>query len=132
LPRPIELEVVVGIIRDDSGRILVNQRRPGTHLAGFWEFPGGKRHSGEGREAALTRELHEELGIDVVAAVPLLSLHHEYSDRRVHLDVWTVLEFTGAPRSREAQVIDWVAVDALSSLELLPADAPIVAALLKR
>ncbi len=125
------IDVVVGIIRDDTRRILVNQRRPGTHLAGLWEFPGGKRHSGEGREAALTRELHEELGINVVAAAPLLSLHHEYSDRRVNLDVWTVLEFTGTPRSREAQVIDWVPVDALSSLELLPADAPIVAALLR-
>jgi 8-oxo-dGTP diphosphatase len=132
LPRPVELEVVVGIVRDDSGRVLVNQRRPGTHLAGLWEFPGGKRHSGEARRAALTRELHEELGIDVVAAAPLLSLHHDYSDRRVHLDVWTVLEFTGAPRSREAQVIDWVSVEELSSRELLPADAPIVAALLKR
>ncbi len=131
LPRSIELEVVVGIVRDESGRILVNQRRAGTHLAGLWEFPGGKRHSGEGREVALTRELHEELGIDVVAAAPLLSLHHEYSDRSVHLDVWTVLEFTGTPRSREAQVIDWVPVEALSSLELLPADAPIVAAILR-
>jgi len=131
LPRPVELEVVVGIVRDDSGRVLVNQRRPGTHLAGLWEFPGGKRQLGEGREAALARELHEELGIDVVAAAPLLSLHHDYSDRRVHLDVWTVLEFTGAPRSREAQVIDWVAVGELSGLELLPADAPIVAALLR-
>lgn len=131
MPRPVELEVVVGIVRDDSGRVLVNQRRPGTHLAGLWEFPGGKRQLGEGREAALARELHEELGIDVVAAAPLLSLHHDYSDRRVHLDVWTVLEFTGAPRSREAQVIDWVAVGELSGLELLPADAPIVAALLR-
>ena len=130
MPRPVELEVVVGIVRDDWGGVLVNQRRPGTHLAGLWEFPGGKRHSGEGREAALKRELHEELGIDVVAAAPLLLLHHEYSDRRVHLDVWSVLEFTGAPRSRESQVIDWVPVDALSSLELLPADAPIVAVLL--
>ena len=131
MPRPVELEVVVGIVRDDSGRVLVNQRRPGTHLAGLWEFPGGKRQLGEGREAALARELHEELGIDVVAAAPLLSLHHDYSDRRVHLDVWTVLEFTGAPRSREAQVIDWVAVGELSGLKLLPADAPIVAALLR-
>ena len=132
MPRPVELEVVVGIVHDDSGRVLVNQRRPGTHLAGLWEFPGGKRQLGERREAALARELHEELGIDVVAAAPLLSLHHDYSDRRVHLDVWTVLEFTGAPRSREDQVIDWVAVGELSGLELLPADAPIVAALLKR
>ena len=67
------IEVVVGLIQDEQGQILVNQRRPGTHLAGLWEFPGGKRHAGEGRQAALARELHEELGIDVVTADPLLT-----------------------------------------------------------
>ena len=60
-------EVVVGIVRDATGRILINQRRPGTHLEGLWEFPGGKRHTGEDRAAALARELDEELGIEVVS-----------------------------------------------------------------
>jgi 8-oxo-dGTP diphosphatase len=127
---PQRIEVVVGIVRDSAGRVLVNQRRPDTHLAGLWEFPGGKRHAREGRQAALARELHEELGIEVVMAEPLLTLHHDYPDRRVHLDVWSVLEYSGEPRSREDQAIAWVYPEALSSLELLPADAPIVGKLL--
>ena len=123
-------DVVVGIVRDSAGRVLVNQRRPDTHLAGLWEFPGGKRHAREGRQAALARELHEELGIEVVTAEPLLTLHHDYPDRRVYLDVWSVLEYSGEPRSCEDQAIAWVYPKALSSLELLPADAPIVGKLL--
>ena len=128
---PPRIDVVVGIVEDSVGRILVNQRRPGTHLAGLWEFPGGKRNAGEGRQAALARELHEELGIEVVTAEPLLTLRHDYPDRRVHLDVWSVLDYSGEPRSREDQAIAWVYPQALSSLELLPADAPIVVELLK-
>ncbi len=123
------IDVVVGIIRDSAGRILVNQRRPGTHLAGFWEFPGGKRRSGEEREVALARELSEELGVEVIGAEPLMGLTHEYPDLEVHLDVWTVLEYTGEPRPREDQVIDWVQPEALANIALLPADLPIVAAL---
>ena len=128
---PPRIDVVVGIVQNSAGQILVNQRRPGTHLAGLWEFPGGKRHAGEGRQAALAREFHEELGIEVVTAEPLLTLRHDYPDRRVHLDVWSVLEYSGEPRSRENQAIAWVYPQALSSLELLPADGPIVVELLK-
>ena len=128
---PPRLEVVVGIVRDATGRILINQRRPGTHLEGLWEFPGGKRHAGEGREAALARELDEELGIVVVSAEPLLTLRHDYPDRCVDLDVWTISKFKGEPRARENQVIAWVHPEAMSDVELLPADAPIVAALLQ-
>ena len=128
---PPPVDVVVGIVRDSAGRILVNQRRPGTHLAGLWEFPGGKCHTGEGHQTALARELQEELGIEMVTAEPLLTLCHDYPDRRVHLDVWSVLEYMGEPRSREEQAIAWVYPQALSSLEFLPADAPIVTALLK-
>ncbi len=126
------LDVVVGIVRDAEGRVLVNQRRPGTHLAGSWEFPGGKRQAGESREAALARELHEELGIDVITAIPLMELSHDYPDRQVRLDVWSVVEYSGTPAPREDQVIDWIAPEYLTVLELLPADLPIVAELQKR
>ena len=121
--------MLVGLIGDDHGRWLVNQRRTGTDLAGFWEFPGGKRQSGETPLAALRRELNEELGIDVLTAEPWLSLVHDYPERRVHLDVWRVLDFRGAITAREAQRLDWVPVDRLAALPLLPADLPIVAAL---
>lgn len=127
----IEIEVMVGIIRDARGRVLVNQRLPGTHMAGFWEFPGGKRRDNESREAALARELQEELGIQVLRAEPLLELAHEYPERIVHLDVWTILDFEGEPESREGQAIDWVVPDSLRDAGLLPADLPIVVELLK-
>jgi 8-oxo-dGTP diphosphatase len=123
------VHVLVGLIGDPKGRWLVNQRRPGTHLAGAWEFPGGKLQPGEGRFAALRRELHEELGIDLVAAEPLLEILHEYPDKRVRLDVWRVLEYHGAVTAREGQQLDWVEVDALAELPLLAADLPIITAL---
>jgi len=121
--------VLVGLIADASGRWLVNQRRPGTHLAGRWEFPGGKRLPDETRLAALRRELAEELGIDVIAAEPWLELVHDYPEKRVRLDVWRVLDYRGEVSAREAQLLDWVAADDLAGLPLLEADWPIVAAL---
>lgn len=126
------LDVVVGIVRDATDRILINQRRPGAHLEGLWEFPGGKRRAGEERETALKRELDEELGIEIVAAEPLLTLRHDYPDRLVHLDVWSVLEYVGEPRACESQVIAWVRPEEMSHIDLLPADSPIVAALLEK
>jgi 8-oxo-dGTP diphosphatase len=125
------LHVLVGLIGDARGRWLVNQRRPGTDLAGFWEFPGGKRHSGETPFAALRRELHEELGIDVLAAEPWLELLHDYPDKKVLLDVWRVLDYRGEAGAREGQALDWVEPAALAALPLLPADLPIVEALLR-
>jgi len=123
--------VLVGLIRDARGRWLVNQRRPGTDLAGFWEFPGGKRHADETPFAALRRELDEELGIDVLEAEPWLELVHDYPDKTVRLDVWRVLDYRGDVDAREGQALDWVAAVRLAALPLLPADLPIVEALLR-
>jgi 8-oxo-dGTP diphosphatase len=124
------LHVLVGLIRDARGLWLVNQRRPGTELAGFWEFPGGKRQANEAPLAALRRELDEELGIDVLAAKPWLELRHDYPDKQVLLDVWRVLDYRGEVSAREGQALDWVPAEQLAALPLLPADLPIVAALL--
>lgn len=123
------LHVLVGLIGDARGRWLVNRRRPGTDLAGFWEFPGGKRQAGETPFAALRRELDEELGIDVLTAEPWLRLEHDYPDKKVLLDVWRVLDYRGEVGAREGQALDWVAPPGLAALPLLPADLPIVAAL---
>lgn len=120
------IDVVVALIHDASGRVLVSRRRPGSHMAGFWEFPGGKRASGEAPRDALARELDEELGICVLAAEPFMSLDHEYPDRDVALDVWTVSAFDGEPRALEGQQLDWVAPKALREIGLLPADVAIV------
>lgn len=120
------VEVVVGLIGDSSGRWLVNRRPPGTPLAGAWEFPGGKRQPGEAALAALERELREELGIDVLEAEPLLTLEHDYPDKRVRLDVWHVRRYRGDITAREGQPLMWVSVAECRQLALLEADWPIV------
>jgi 8-oxo-dGTP diphosphatase len=125
------VHVLVGLIRAADGRWLVNRRRPGTHMAGFWEFPGGKRGADESRLEALRRELDEELGIEVLAATPWLTLVHDYPDKRVLLDVWRVVRFRGEVTAREGQQCRWVAAEALEDLGLLPADRPIIDALLQ-
>ena len=123
------VHVLVGLIGDAHGRWLVNQRRAGTHRAGAWEFPGGKRAAGEDRAAALHRELMEELGIEVLEAEPLLELVHDYPDKRVLLDVWRVHRYRGEVEACEGQPLRWVTVEELDGLALLEADGPIVAAL---
>ena len=123
---PRAVHVLVGLLADDTGRWLVNRRRDGTHMAGFWEFPGGKRQPNEERYAALARELDEELGIEVVDAVPLLEIAHDYPDKRVLLDVWHVRGFRGVVTAREGQALKWITIDEFAELDLLAADWPIV------
>lgn len=124
------LEVVVALIEDSAGRVLVSRRQAGRPMAGFWEFPGGKRGAGEGRREALERELDEELGIHALAASPYMRLDHDYAELRVALDVWTVSAYAGQPRPLEGQQLEWVEPEALTTLDFLPADLPIVARLL--
>jgi 8-oxo-dGTP diphosphatase len=123
------VHVLVGLIDDAHGRWLVNRRREGSHMAGFWEFPGGKRAAGEGRFDALRRELNEELGIEVLAAEPFTELVHDYGDKCVQLDVWRVLDYRGDPQPCEGQELKWLDAAALGVVGMLPADEPLVAAL---
>ena len=128
MPAP-RIHVVAGALLDASGRVLVARRPGGTHLAGLWEFPGGKLMPGESREAGLARELAEELGIRVLSAHPLIRVEHAYPDRHVVLDVWRVGSFIGEPHGREGQRIEWRDVHALDPAEFPPADVPVLAAL---
>lgn len=121
--------VAVGILEDAEGRILVAQRPEHKHQGGKWEFPGGKIAPTESMPAALARELHEELGISLRAASPMLRTRHVYPDKSVLLDVWRVLDFSGTPHGREGQPIRWVRPDELEQLNLPAADVPIVRAL---
>ena len=132
LPEPAVIPVAVGLLEDAHGNILIAQRRTGTHMAGRWEFPGGKRHAGESAFAALQRELREELAVDVCVAQRLIVLEHVYPDRHVCLDTWLVTSWHGEPRSCEGQSLRWVTAEQLQHVELLAADAPIVDALLAR
>jgi 8-oxo-dGTP diphosphatase len=123
------IHVVAGVLRDRDGRVLVAERPQGKHLAGFWEFPGGKIDAGETPLDALHRELAEEIGIDVISARPLISVPWTYPEKRIVLDAWIVDAYTGTPHAREAQTLQWLAIDALRALPLPPADVPIVNAL---
>ena len=118
--------MLVGLIADERGRWLVNQRRAGTDMAGLWEFPGGKRQPGETPFAALRRELDEELGIEVVDAVAWFELAHDYPDKQVRLDVWRVRRYGGEVVPREGQALRWITVEEFAQLPLLEADWPIV------
>ena len=124
-----EMHVIAGALSDDSGRVLIAQRPRGRHMAGRWEFPGGKLGFGEDRLEGLKRELAEELGVIVHAARPLIRLYHRYPDRRVLLDFWRVIEYSGTPKGLDSQELAWVKADELPGQNLLEADRAIVTAL---
>jgi 8-oxo-dGTP diphosphatase len=109
--------------------VLIAQRPAGKHLAGGWEFPGGKLEPGEGRLAGLARELREELGITIATPRPLIRVRHAYPSREVLLDMWVVTRYRGEPQGLDGQALRWCTQDELAMAELLPADKPIVAAL---
>jgi 8-oxo-dGTP diphosphatase len=117
---------------DEHGRVLIAQRPPGKHMAGGWEFPGGKLDPGETPRAALERELREELGIEVHEAAPLIAYEHQYPERRVLLDLWVVTRYSGEPQPLDAPALQWVGVDELESAGLLEADLPMIGALRAR
>ena len=121
--------VMAGALFDEQGRVLLAQRPPGKHLAGGWEFPGGKLEPGEQRFDGLKRELHEELGIEVHSGEPLICYDHQYPDRLITLDLWLVTRYSGVPYSREGQTLQWIAVSNLEAAGLLEADKPMIPAL---
>ena len=123
------IHVVAGVLFDAGGRVLVARRPAGTHLAGLWEFPGGKLTPGESRESGLARELAEELGVRVLDASPLIWVEHRYPDRDVVLDVWRVESYAGKPYGREGQPVEWREVRSLEAAQFPPADAPVLTAL---
>jgi 8-oxo-dGTP diphosphatase len=132
LIRP-RIHVVAAALIDAAGRVLIAQRPAGKHLAGGWEFPGGKLEPGEEREAGLARELREELGITVTDAPrPLIQVSHSYPTRDVLLDVFVIRSYEGEPRGLDGQALRWCTLEELDQADLLPADGPIVKALRER
>jgi 8-oxo-dGTP diphosphatase len=109
--------------------VLIAQRPPGKHMAGGWEFPGGKVHAGESAQAALVRELREELGVDIGDLEHFMTVDHEYPDRHVIMETFLVRRCQGEPQGREGQALRWCPRALLASAGLLPADLPIVVAL---
>lgn len=125
------LEVVCGIIRNPDGKILACRRGFERHLGGLWEFPGGKVDAGETAEAALARELHEELGITVRVGKPLAATV-EWTDGAVSIRLrgffCEIIE--GAPHAHEHEEIRWCESSELPNLDWAEADLPLVEELL--
>ncbi len=123
------LHVAVAVLCNAEGKILLSRRRKGTHLAGLWEFPGGKLEAGESLSEALQREIREELGIRILAHRPLIQINHSYPEKQVFLDVHLVNEWQGTAAGMEGQQIAWVSVEEIDDYPLPPADSPIVTAI---
>ena len=119
--------VAACVLLDGEGRILIAKRPPGRSLAGLWEFPGGKVKPGESPEHALTRELAEELGIEVVAAdlAPLTFASHVYSDFHLLMPLFVCRRWGREVTPHEGQELAWVRPAELSSYAMPPADEPL-------
>ncbi len=128
----IRLDVVAGILRDASGRVLITERVDDGPFHGLWEFPGGKIAPGEAPEAALLRELEEEVGVQPLASELFMRLEHDYPDQHVAIRFYLVTGWRNEPAGLEGQQLKWVAVTDLADADLLPADKPVIAALQER
>lgn len=113
---------------DVDGRVLLAQRPEGKSMAGLWEFPGGKVEAGETPEAALVRELQEELGIDTWASclAPLTFASHSYDEFHLLMPLFACRKWDGIPQSRENQALKWVKAQDLSKFPMPAADIPLI------
>lgn len=125
---PKRLEVTAAVIWRD-GRLLITQRRKGTPLGGFWEFPGGKREAGETLESCLKRELREELGIEVSVGRELETVPYDYDTQRVLLHFFECTLLEGTPRPLGCQDLLWVPPGELPGYRFPPADTRLLARL---
>ncbi|WP_431471173.1 (deoxy)nucleoside triphosphate pyrophosphohydrolase [Sphingosinithalassobacter sp. LHW66-3] len=122
------LFVVAAALVDADGRVLVQQRPPGKPMAGLWEFPGGKVEPGEAPEAALARELTEELGIGVETAclAPATFASEPLGERHLLLLLYALRKWSGVPEARHASALRWLRPVELHRLEMPPADKPLI------
>ena len=122
------LLVVAVALVDADKRILLAQRPEGKQLAGLWEFPGGKLDPGERPEAALIRELREELGISVKEAclAPLTFASHAYEDFHLLMPLYICRRWEGVPRGMEGQNLAWARINDLRNYPMPPADEPLI------
>ena len=127
---PIVLVAAVALV-DTDGRVLLAERPAGKAMAGLWEFPGGKVDPGETPEAALIRELAEELGIDVHASclAPFAFASHAYADFHLLMPLYVCRKWAGFVTAREGQRLAWVRPERLAEYKMPPADTPLVALL---
>ncbi|SMF33645.1 8-oxo-dGTP diphosphatase [Tistlia consotensis] len=129
-PKPVVLVAAAALI-DPDGRVLLAQRPEGKAMAGLWEFPGGKVHEGETPEAALVRELKEELGIDTRQSclAPVAFASHGYESFHLLMPLFACRVWQGDPQPLEGQTLAWVRPARLADYPMPPADIPLVALL---
>jgi mutator protein MutT len=125
---PVPIEVSAGVLVRD-GRILITRRPPGSHLAGLWEFPGGKRQPGESWEACLVRELEEEIDVTVAVGALRFETVHHYPGKSVHLRFFDCTWVRGEPRPVECAEVAWVRPAELARHSFPEADRELVARL---
>ena len=123
------IEVVAAVLQRPDGSFLLAQRPTGKVYAGYWEFPGGKIESGEAAAAAVARELHEELGIEVEEAYPWIVRDYDYEHAAVRLRFYRVTRWSGDLHGKEQQAFAWQRIEQLTVEPLLPANGPILRAL---
>ena len=111
------MHVAVGIIINADQEVLIARRPAGKTSSGLWEFPGGKVESDETVFQALQRELHEEIGIQVITAESWMQVEYDCPDRNVLLDTWKVTQYIGEPHGREGQAVRWVQTQQLNQFE---------------
>jgi mutator protein MutT len=117
--------VTAGLLWRD-GKLLITKRPPGTHLEGHWEFPGGKQEGKETLEACLFREIREELGVAVKVGEKLLTVQHDYEEKRITLHFYNCKHLKGEPRNLEDQEMLWVFPYELKRLAFPPPDKAII------
>jgi 8-oxo-dGTP diphosphatase len=128
--KPILLVVACALV-DTDRRVLIAQRPEGKHMAGMWEFPGGKVETGETPEAALIRELREELDVETKEAclAPLSFASHSYEHMHLLMPLYVCRRWQGTPTTREHKALKWVRPQSLRDYPMPPADEPLIAAL---
>ena len=126
---PSLVEVVAALVQDEAGHYLITRRRGSSHLAGLWEFPGGKREAGESLEAALRRELTEELSASFAVGERVETVRWEYPERTVVIHFYRCRLESGAIEPRESQAMAWIAPERLAEFDFPPADRELIARL---
>lgn len=124
-------DVTAGLIWKEE-KLLIATRPRGTHLEGFWEFPGGKKEEGENLKECLKREIEEELTVEVRVGAHFLTVEHEYPNKRISLHVFNCTWVKGEPTPQQHQETRWVRLLDLSKLTFPPPDVQVIEALAKR
>lgn len=120
-----QVHVAVGVVLRD-GQVFLTRRHQDAHQGGKWEFPGGKVENNETVAQALSRELNEEISIDVLACTPFMEITHDYGDKKVKLDIFLVEQFNGEPNSAEGNEQQWCNIKSLADLDFPAANGVIV------